>query len=306
MRGALPILALALCAAALADDEKKPVVVAAPDQAVTEARQDLDALKRSAAAGTNPLVGLPAMQAPDLNPTGGYVAPLPLTDPAKLKAAKHDDNWLVDGVLGQQRTDALHDLSTRDGVLKSKADEREAILKEALQASAGKQSPKSTAMGQPATDDYGFAETLDPAPAAPSRPPEFKADNPLNAFMSSWISTHDSELLKPVAANAGSTAAPLTPTPADPASLDLMVAAHEGPASAPAPATLKDPGNPFVDFINSPVVAAPVPEVSYHPAPAPAIAPPPPTPGPAEAKTVVPDYARGMMDDPALKQAKRF
>ena len=123
-----------------------------------------------------------------------------------------------------QKKDALTTLTSRDDVIKTKEGERAAILKEAL---AGTQ---AGALAKPAVgENTDFGVSADSKPEAQAtRFGVSKVDNPLNQFMSSWISDQDKTVLKSTLNVKDVTGALPDSTGADESNLELMISGRTG------------------------------------------------------------------------------
>jgi hypothetical protein len=279
---------------------------APPPDSIAVAKKDLAAMKSP--VGQDESSNLPAMDMKDLGPVPGAGRPEaslaadgqrdPSLDPAKRKAGT--GNWLVDAM----------DLNT--SAKASKGKDKDDILK-----------------GDPdliRADEKGVRLEKDPLAIDDGRERELpkengeKVYNPLDAFMSGWVSARDRELL-------------LTPSndgPAGGASARSRVDQLPGLEAAPPPAgdfTLSpvDPAafddtkpvaNPYLAVFD----ALPVPmarpasfpgssdfdpaglqEFSRGPVfPGPEVAPP------EAARSVIPDFAQPSDDDKYFKQLKKF
>jgi hypothetical protein len=302
MRASGAILVFLLASAAWAADPPVP----APDS-IAAAKKDIAALKSPVAPDENS--SLPAVDMKDLGPVPGSVRPDaapsadatrdPSLDPSKRKAGT--GNWLVDAM----------DLNTSTKASKGK--DKDDILK-----------------GDPdliRADEKGVRMEKDPMAIDDGRDKEVprenaeKVYNPLDAFMSGWVSARDRELL-------------LTPSsdgPAGAASARSRVDQLPGLEAAPPPpagdfalspvdpAAFDDPraaANPYLAVFDALPVASSRPaslagSFDLEPAGLQDVARGPSFPGaeaaPPEAqRSVIPDFAQPSDDDKYFKQLKKF
>jgi hypothetical protein len=301
MRASGAILTVLIASSTWAADPPAP----APDS-IAAARKDLAAMKSPVSQDESS--GLPAIDIKDLGPVpgaghpeaspGAYTQRDPSLDPAKRKAGT--GNWLVDAMDLNTSTKASRS-KDKDDLLKGdpdliKADEKGVRLEK-----------------DPLAIDDGRERDL------PKESGE-KVYNPLDAFMSGWVSARDRELLL----------TPSTDGPAGGAAARSRADQLPGLEAAPSPAAdftlspvdpaafddTKAPANPYLAVFD----ALPVPsarpasfpgssdfdpaglqEFSRGPAfPGPEAAPP------EAARSVIPDFAQPSDDDKYFKQLKKF
>jgi len=299
MRGSGVVLFLA-SAALLAAADPTP---ADPEAA---AKKDLAAI-RSTVAPSDPAAALPSLNLQEVGPLPAAEHPAPSLllapegelGPDGLKKKKEGTgNWLVDAMERDQKADkAAAPGRDRDDLLKSDGD---------LVRGDEKGVTRPEKEGQP------FDQSREKAEAAVAAAPVY---NPLESFMSSWISAKDHDLLLPAKAEAGLGEAARTRGdqglelgPANPAE-DLL------PAVDPASEAKAGP-NPYLAELDQPPppvasgFAAPVPLV-FAPADlaegprAPAASGVDPRPD-DPVRTFIPDFAQPSDDDRYFKQLKKF
>jgi hypothetical protein len=293
---------MVLLASAVRADTPAP----APDS-IAAAKKDLAAIRSQVAPDDSS--SLPAVDLKDLGPVPGASRPEappsgdatrdPALDPAKRRAGT--GNWLVDAM----------DLNTSTKA--SKAKDKDDILKGDPDLIRADEKGVRLEKDPPAIDDGRERE----------RPVEHveKVYNPLDAFMSGWVSARDRELLL----------APSSDGPAGGASARSRMDQLPGVEVAPSPpagdfavspvdpAAFDDPkvaANPYLavfDALPSPGTrTAPLAGASdFDPAGVQEFARGPafpgPEAGPAEApRSVIPDFAQPNDDDKYFKQLKKF
>jgi hypothetical protein len=308
MRAPRPALFLFLAACARAADPAP-----APADSIAAAKADLAAIRapqaQNEATPVMPSLDMkdisvgPSVQSPDLgailaNPDGEL-------GPDGLKKKKEGTgNWLVDA-MDKEALDKKGDHSAA-----ARGKEKDDILKgDPDQTRDGSRLGKD---GLPAEDTRAKSASAEAAPPA---------YNPLDSFMSSWVSAKDHDLLLPASKGDG-LAGEVAKSRSDPLqSLEL------GPASAPSDAAvpgldaaaladLKQAPNPYLADLDTPA-AAPMRTFSAPDLPAfgpvDAIEPAPSAAvngfesKPADTShSFIPDFAQPPDDDKYYKQMKRF
>ena len=288
------LAALLLTSGVSLADEKRPVVpVEAGDETVSLAKEDLASIKSATRGLGDSQASLPSLQAPDLSvPVASSFATRAKTETLR---AKPSGNWLVDGVMNSKKGQEGAQGRSKD--LPS-ATPPAGDLGIASQSTAG-EDPVATAK-----ETEAAVSEAEPVKAS-SR--EVVVVNPLDAFMSSWMSGRDMEALKPVLPAHGTSEAP----GGESASLEVM-ATQIGPSKPAELAPVQSPSgpvatqeNPFLELLNSPLPpAASEPELKASlPLP---VQPPQNNEVTSGPKDVVPDYAKELQEDPAFKQMRRF
>lgn len=295
MRTVATLYLLALAPVFAGDTDKKVVIQAAPDETVSLAKQDLDSFKKQGAipdSGRLSLVQAPEMTALPL------VAPTPTPEQQLKNQAQKSGNWLVDGVMGPRgaKPDPKALLNPLDP--RTQAGDRADILRQAM-AEPGSGARTGDPDGKLTPDDPKDEKLEEQA--VESRLGEAKAANPLDSYMAAWMSPKDLEILKPALDSkpAGQGGAP----EGGPDLQALVTAKVDRPA--PDPGLGKPIENPFIDLLNTPG-PPPAQEALFKAAPAPVpelTSPPPLVP---DGKAVTPDFAKPLIEDPALKGMKRF
>jgi hypothetical protein len=293
------LLLVLLAATARAGDA--PAQAADP---IASAKKDIAEIKAPLAqpdAGT-----LPTLDMKDLGPVPGAAQPDaslllnpekdPSLDPTKKRTGT--GNWLVDAMEKNTSTQASRS-KEKDDVLKGDPD----LIR---------------------ADEKGVRLEKDPLAIDDARdrdPPKGKEAvyNPLDAFMSGWVSARDHDLLLPSSKGEGITGA-------ESDRRDLLPGLEVGPSQASPDFTLPQveaggPGdprggaNPYVaimDSLPAPARSFTLPETSlfapaeFQDAPR-AMATPGVDPGPADApRSFIPDFAQPGDDDKYFKELKKF
>jgi hypothetical protein len=291
------LLVVLLAATARADDAPAPAA-----DSIASAKKDIAEIK-SSLAQPEAAGALPTLDMKDLGPVPGAArpdaAPLlspekdPSLDPAKKKAGT--GNWLVDAM----------DKNTSSQASRSK--EKDDVLK-----------------GDPdliRADEKGVRLEKDPLAIDDARdrePPKEKEAvyNPMDSFMSGWVSARDHDLLLPSSKGDGIAGA-------DADKRDLLPGLEVGPSQPSADFTLPqvdagDPraaANPYVaimDSLPAPAKSFTLPEPSLF---APAelqdaphgVATSGVDAGPVDApRSFIPDFAQPSDDDKYFKELKKF
>jgi hypothetical protein len=303
MRLSGTLLMVVLAATARADDP-----AAAPADSIAAAKKDLAAIK-SPLSQPDSAAALPSMDIKDLGPVPGSARPEatmlidpekdPSLDPAKRKTGT--GNWLVDAMDKNTSTKASSS-KEKDDILKGdpdliRADEKGVRLEKdplSLDDARDKEQPK-----EPVGAVY----------------------NPLDAFMSGWVSARDRDLLLTSSKADGLTGADLGKVHADalpgmdagqPAAVDDMVVQQVDPSSFAE----QKGANPYLGAVDlqldSPLKAFVGPDVSgFAPAETQDVqrgmSSSGVEAGPADAsRSFIPDFAQPDDDDKYFKQMKKF
>jgi hypothetical protein len=308
MRAPRPLIFLAVAACARAADPTP-----APADSIATAKADLAAIRspqaQNEATPVMPSLDIkdisvgPSPQSPDLgailaNPDGEL-------GPDGLKKKKEGTgNWLVDAM----DKDAVDRKNERAGTARSK--EKDDLLR-------ADTDPLKDG-NRAGRDGLAGDETRDKAAPAEPAPPAY---NPLDSFMSSWVSAKDHDLLLPVSKGDG-LAGEVAKSRADPLqSLELGPASTPSDAPLPGPdsaalADLKQAPNPYLAELEAP---APAPMRTFSSPELPAFGPvdaidPVQPAGVSGFETkptdtshsFIPDFAQPPDDDKYYKQMKRF
>ena len=317
---ALCVLAIPPCIRA---SDQVPVKAAPTDDAIAAARQQLDVLKSDTASkppGINP-GSAPSINVPQLDPsaiTGPTITLTPTTDKnaAKKKVSK---NWLVDGVMKQERADRLDAQNPRRV---DRAREKRDTLTDATENSEDSLDQSGTAADPESELKFPTRSNrrTDKDTPASSEPKEAPKDtfNPLAQYMASWLAPQDYRLLRHAADTPGRSSA--LPSDNVPSSLGLPTDASAGStlpgddlggrapsrsfAALPSPAD-----NPFLQFLSPPEsapvnVTPPAPQMVTPPIPPPL--PPPQSANPLPPASTLPDFVKPDTDDKYFKPLKRF
>jgi hypothetical protein len=308
MRAPRPGIFVLLAALARAADPTPP-----PGDSIATAKADLAAI-RSPQTQTESSPALPSLdmkdvasvpnaQLPDLS---SLLAPDSELGPDGLKKKKPGTtgNWLVDAM----DKDAADRKSERAGTSRSK--EKDDLLK-------GDVDPLGTT-ARIGKDGLPVEESRDKAAPAEPAPPAY---NPLDSFMSSWVSAKDHDLLVPSAKADGLAGDGFKGRTDTLQSLELGPSASQGDSLLPAAdasaiADLKQAPNPYLAELEAPP-AAPMrtfsaPELPFFDPAEPVDAIRPSTVNGFETKpsdathSFIPDFAQPPDDDKYFKQMKRF
>jgi hypothetical protein len=305
MRPRVPLLLLLLAGAARAADPPPP-----PADSIATAKADLQEI-RSPTGQQEAAPSLPTLDMKDVGPAPGsappdlsmFAVPEAELGPDGLKKKKEGTgNWLVDAMDKNSGHSAASRGKEKEDILKGDPN----ILRD---DHTGVQLGKD---GRPVDEEK------DRAPQAEPPPPVY---NPLDSFMSGWISAKDHDLLLPASKGDGLAAE------VSKGHSDALQSLELGPAASPAEPVLpgldataladpKQAPNPYLADVEAPPAA----QLRAFSAPEMPLFSPIDSPDAPHAATLsgedprsldtqrsaIPDFAQPSDDDKYFKQAKRF
>lgn len=288
----------ALFAAVMGPAQEKPAAQPAPaEDAITATKRDFDSIKATPESATQTKSDLSRFGLPELHVSPGEFRPR--NPPKALTPEKKSANWLVDAM--QKKSDLRTDLR------KEQPGGREAehsLLdgQEADDAAQG-EPKRSTTRAEAEAMFQRERKEIDPTL------------NPLNRFLSDWMTPQDYALLKPglQGSRAGESSGPRSEAPVSPFAGELsgivtpdittgMAGTNKPAFVAPTPQE-----NPYLQIFSVPTSLPSTPVSPITPATSPRINAPVtsvPTGTPAPGR--IPDFAKPATDDKYFKPLKRF
>jgi len=283
------------------------------DQPIDLARKDLQAL-RAPGASLEGRADLPKIDMPSMSLVPFQRAPL---DPSKASAESGKR-----GLNGE--------VKSGDWLLKA-MEEGEPPGSPSGPRDRNGRAP-AEAVRQPALDgEAGQAGSAEGQSAEPPKPADRHVDNPLNAYMTQWISPREQGVLLPMAAGgapadgaaASGSGAPFASNlnesmeGSGAQSLPEIAGISMSREAAGPAAAVAQPSNPYLSALEAPLGIASV-QTTLPPPPSGGFLqgtefhlgrelPPAPVPGlGADPRSGIPDFARPSEDDRAFKQLKKF
>jgi hypothetical protein len=302
-RGALLLLVAA--AVARAGDPAEPA-----QDSIAAAKKDFATIK-SLNSPADAKDALPSMDLKSVSPGPGAARPeaapaivpddeLSL-DPSKKKDKDATGNWLVDAMAADRKSDRARADGSRDAAGRGDRD---------LQREPDRAGSRGEADAQ---------ATADSRERSAAKEPSEPVYNPLDAYMSGWISARDHDLLLPAAKNegfAGGDPARARPGPsADgaPAEPEISFEAILSQGDAPAWSAPSQAPNPYLAGFDADPAS---PVKAFAPAEMPDFSPAGDRAAPASfgsqagsldaSRSFIPDFAQPADDDKYFKQMKRF
>ena len=305
------VVTVALFCAALAADghaaEPAAQAAAPSEDAIKAAKRDFELLKATRDPAMQGKDALPKISGPEFTSPVESMPRLPKKKgkDALLEKQKKSANWLLEAMEKKPDDRTSRRTEADRFVLEAERDrERERSGEDselaALLKAAGK-GDESARRNEAARDEK-------------EKPRTEPAFNPLNRFMSEWMTPQDFALLKPgldaprageVNASGAATAQVANSEFVLPATPEAALGLIGGQKSF-TPATPQE--NPYLQTLNLPAPAATLTPPVLLPPPAPvasqpALAPPP---APIAPKSKVPDFVKPAQDEKHFKQLKRF
>lgn len=305
---AVSLVAAAAVFAAEQPPSAPPAPTKAPaDDGITAAKREFEAIKAArgglpAQKGSLPALNLPTLQPPPA--PGGAASSTKQKLPSEKE--KKSANWLVEAMKQEERKEARKDRGRSLDELERRDTKARLELETELKQQGAEATPSEEMLASQEKNET----------------PEQKGPvfNPLNRYLSDWMSPQDYALLKPalgggetasLAAQSGSGASvALDPAAGNVAALtsSLGLTGAEKAVAHVLPAPRE---NPYLQALALPVPSNPVftPPVTNSPMSAPGSAGPsgfvaPVSAPPAPAK--IPEFVRPLPDEKHFKQLKRF
>ena len=291
--GLWPVLLVLTVGLLRAEEKSTPPAATPPDDAITAARRDFDAIKGARAPAEQQRLDLPGLSQPTLHLSGDEMSAFLESQAAQRKkeqAAKpaKSANWLVDAMMEKKPGESG---GSKSASLPGADPDAEIKL---------------------ATDLPETAEVGKKSGGTEARPGA-ALDNPLTTYMSAWMTPKDFDLLKVKTAEANFNAGPdqALARPSDAVALEGLMRGDSSVSLGRAAAPVVEPRvNPYLaDLGPGPAEAglsSPVPGGGNFTPPTPA--PLAPKNDPAPVKTEVPpgDLLKTPADAKYFPQLKRF
>lgn len=294
-----PVISLALAAAAFAAEQAAPASKGREGAAggLDAVRRDFEAIKSArdgvpAQKGALPQLDMPALDTSSMEP-GSAAKKKKQT----LSSDKKSANWLVDAMMKEKESPE----NERDREL-------EKLLRPDTKIAAGTDEREAQALVVQPVEAQVSSESRATPPAVV---------NPLNSFLTDWMTPQDLALLKPSlregetaarAAQGAAAASPVDTAFAAPAASEAMQGLGGGERTIFTAPVARE--NPYLQMLALPpppssTVFVPPVNTTGPVAPAPA-SPPEFVPPPSTAGAKVPDFVRPLPDEKYFKQLKRF